>query len=346
MAIASWKLIPALMCGNTVVLKPATDTPLSAINLVKVCEEAGVPAGVVNLVTGSGRAVGVPLMQHPSVRIVSFTGSTEIGREVNQACASRFKRVSLEMGGKNVQIVLADADLDLAVDGALWGASAPPATLHGDLAAGRRAAHRAEFTRRLVEAARRLKVGPAWIRPPRWGRSSTAASATGSSPTSTSARKRGQAAHRRQRARDRRAAPRGIHGAHRVRRGDAEHAARPRGDLRAGPEPVDRRLVRGGRGGGQRRGVRLSASIYTRDVNRAFLAMRELETGIVTVNAPTIGAEVQLPFGGTADWQRPPRAGVQVLDLYTEWKSIYVDFSGRLQRAQIDTGEGQGQTAR
>ena len=121
MAIPSWKIMPALICGNTVVLKPATDTPLSSYNLVQVLEEAGVPRGVVNLVTGTGGDVGSPLMRHHDVRAVSFTGSTEIGRKVSQACAASFKHCCLEMGGKNVIMVLDDANLDLAVEGALWG---------------------------------------------------------------------------------------------------------------------------------------------------------------------------------------------------------------------------------
>ena len=132
MAIPSWKIMPALICGNTVVLKPATDTPLSAHNLVQVLEEAGLPRGVVNLVTGTGRDVGSPLMRHNDVRALSFTGSTEIGREVSQACAASFKHCCLEMGGKNVIMVLDDANLDLAVEGALWsGFGTTRPALHG-----------------------------------------------------------------------------------------------------------------------------------------------------------------------------------------------------------------------
>src|SRR5215204_2970636 len=121
MAIPSWKIIPALVCGNTVVFKPASQTPLSALNFVKVLEDAGVPRGVVNMVTGDGDEVGTPLTTHESVRVVSFTGSTHVGRIVNQAAAPGFKKVHLEMGGKNVIIIMDDADLELAVDGCIWG---------------------------------------------------------------------------------------------------------------------------------------------------------------------------------------------------------------------------------
>ena len=122
MAIPSWKLIPALVCGNTVVIKPAEDTPLSTYNLVKACEEAGIPPGVVNLVTGYGETVGAAMTNHPALRLISFTGSTETGRTVASACAERNAICSLEMGGKNAIIVMDDADVDNAVEGAVWGA--------------------------------------------------------------------------------------------------------------------------------------------------------------------------------------------------------------------------------
>src|SRR5687767_11596882 len=120
MAIPSWKIAPALVCGNTVVFKPATLTPLSAVNFVKVLEEVGVPAGVVNLVTG-GPDIGTRMTTHDEVKVVSFTGSTAVGRLVNQNAATGFKKVHLEMGGKNVIIIMDDAQLELAVDGCLWG---------------------------------------------------------------------------------------------------------------------------------------------------------------------------------------------------------------------------------
>ncbi len=160
MAIPSWKMMPALICGNTVVIKPATDTPLSVVNLMKACEAEGVPRGVVNLVTGTGGMVGDPLMRDDRVKIVSFTGSTEIGRKVSEACASTFKHCCLEMGGKNIMIVLEDANLELAVDGALWGAFGT--TGQRCTATSRLIVHKdvaAKFTSLLVERAKGLKVG-------------------------------------------------------------------------------------------------------------------------------------------------------------------------------------------
>src|SRR6266478_9738942 len=160
MAIPSWKLIPALVCGDTVVLKPASDAPLSSYHLVKISQEVGLPRGVVNYVTGGGEGVGVPLTRHAGLNLISFTGSSEVGRQVNLACADTFKRVSLEMGGKNAMIVMDDARLDLAVEGALWGAFAT--TGQRCTATSRIIVHKKvhkEFVDRLVERASALKVG-------------------------------------------------------------------------------------------------------------------------------------------------------------------------------------------
>ena len=160
MAIPSWKIMPALICGNTVVIKPATDTPLSTYNLVQTLAEAGVPRGVVNLVTGSGPEVGTALLSHDDVRVVSFTGSTEVGRKVAEACAGTFKHVCLEMGGKNIIMVMEDANLDLAVDGAIWGGFGT--TGQRCTASSRIAVHKdvyREFVEKYVARARALKVG-------------------------------------------------------------------------------------------------------------------------------------------------------------------------------------------
>src|SRR6516162_1427143 len=160
MAIPSWKMMPALVCGNTVVLKPAEDTPLSACHLVQVLTEAGLPAGVVNLVSGDGPDAGAPLSQHKEVPVMSFTGSTGVGRIIAQACAPDFKHVSLEMGGKNIIIVMDDANLDLAVDGAVWGGFGT--TGQRCTAASRVAVHKSvygEFAKRLAERVKKLKVG-------------------------------------------------------------------------------------------------------------------------------------------------------------------------------------------
>src|SRR5881227_369141 len=158
MAIPSWKLIPALVCGNTVVIKPAEYTPLSTYNLVKACEAAGIPPGVVNLVAGHGETVGAALTEHPSVRLISFTGSTETGRLVASACAERNAICSLEMGGKNVIIVMEDADVELAVEGAVWGAFGTSG--QRCTASSRIVVHKKvykKFTQRLVERAKNLR---------------------------------------------------------------------------------------------------------------------------------------------------------------------------------------------
>src|SRR3954447_25830384 len=160
MAIPSWKIIPALVCGNTVVFKPATLTPLSAVNFVKILEEAGVPKGVVNLVTGGGDEVGTALSTSPDVRVVSFTGSTDVGRTVSEKSAPSFKKVHLEMGGKNVIIVMDDAKLDLAIDGCVWGGFGTSG--QRCTAASRVVVHEKvyrEFLDRFVARVRALRVG-------------------------------------------------------------------------------------------------------------------------------------------------------------------------------------------
>src|SRR5205085_9932039 len=160
MAIPSWKLLPAIVCGNTCVIKPAQDTPLSTLNLVRTLSDAGVPKGVINIVTGFGSQIGRPLMEHPEVRAISLTGSTEVGRVVGETAAKSFKRCSLELGGKNPMIVLDDANLELALDGALWGAFGT--TGQRCTATSRIIVQKGvyrEFTQKLVERARSLKVG-------------------------------------------------------------------------------------------------------------------------------------------------------------------------------------------
>src|SRR5262245_44211506 len=160
MAIPSWKLMPALVCGNTVVIKPAEDTPLSTYNLVKACEEAGVPAGVVNLVTGYGETVGAAISGHRDLRLISFTGSTETGRIVAYACAERNAICSLEMGGKNAIIIMDDADVDNAVEGSVWGAfgtSGQRCTASSRLIVHKKVYK--QFAAKLVERTRALRVG-------------------------------------------------------------------------------------------------------------------------------------------------------------------------------------------
>jgi aldehyde dehydrogenase (NAD+) len=339
MAIPSWKMMPALVLGNTVVVKPATDTPLSVVNLVKVLEQAGLPRGVLNVVTGSGSRVGSPLMRHPDVHVVSFTGSTEIGRQVSEACAPAFKHCHLEMGGKNVIMVMDDARLDLAVEGALWGGFGT--TGQRCTAASRVAVHEKvyrEFLDRFVEGAKgllvgngldpKVQVGPCINRGQletvekyvAIGRAEGARLAAGGS-------RLGGDTH-----------ARGFFHAPTVF-ADCSPAMRVAREEIFGPvvSVIPVRSLEEAIEVGNSVEYGLSASIYTQDVNKAFTAMREMYTGIFYVNAPTIGAETHLPFGGTKGTGNGHReACVQALEVFSEWKSIYVDFSGKLQRAQID----------
>jgi len=340
MAIPSWKVGPALVCGNTVVLKPASLTPLSALNFVKILGEAGIPPGVVNLVTGPGADAGEALLVSEQVRVVSFTGSTEVGRTVSQLTAPSFKKTHLEMGGKNVIMIMDDADLELAVEGCLWGGFGT--TGQRCTAASRVVVHQKvyrPFLDRFVARTRALRVGdgldPASQVGPlvsdgqlrtvmkyvSIGQQDGATLACGGHML-TGDRYAGGYFHE----------PTIF--------ADVAPTMRIAQEEIFGPvvsvipcQSFDEAIEFGN-------GVQygLSASIYTQDVNRAFAAMRDMYTGIFYVNAPTIGAEVHLPFGGTkATGNGHREAGAAALDVFSEWKSIYVDFSGKLQRAQIDT---------
>jgi aldehyde dehydrogenase (NAD+) len=339
MAIPSWKIAPALVCGNTVVLKPATLTPLSALNFVKVLADAGVPPGVVNLVTG-GPDVGTVLATDDRVKVVSFTGSTAVGRIVNQNAAAGFKKVHLEMGGKNVVMIMDDAQLELAVEGCLWGGFGT--TGQRCTAASRVVVHEKvydEFLTQFTARAAALRVGNGLDTATQVGPSVSEAQLQTVMKYVEIGRNEGA---------------RLVTGGRRLGSGAHAHGwfheptvfADVDPKMRIAQEEIFGPVVSVMRcrsldeaiaiGNGVAYG--LSASIYTRDVNKAFTAMRDLYTGIFYVNAPTIGAEVHLPFGGTkATGNGHREAGTAALDVFSEWKSIYVDFSGRLQRAQIDT---------
>jgi aldehyde dehydrogenase (NAD+) len=341
LAIPTWKLIPALVAGNTVVFKPAEDTPLMAQRLVEILLEAGLPEGVLNLVQGIGEEAGAALVAHPDVNLVSFTGSCETGREVAKVCAEHYKRISLEMGGKNPIIVMDDADLDLALEGAVWGAFGT--TGQRCTAASRLIVHRAvlqKFTDGLVQRAERLRLGDGLLPTTDVGPLINAAQLRRVHGYTEIARQEGATI---------------LSGGQIYTAGDCAKGffyaptifADVSPDMRIaqeeifGPCPaiiavssleeaidVANSTVYG-----------LSSAIYTRDVNRAFVAMRDLEAGITYVNSSTIGAEVHLPFGGVKQTGNGHREGSQaVLDVFTEWKTLYIDYSGRLQKAQIDVG--------
>jgi aldehyde dehydrogenase (NAD+) len=339
MAIPSWKIAPALVCGNTVIFKPATLTPLSAVNFVRVLEEAGIPPGVVNLVTG-GPEVGELMTTHDDVKVVSFTGSTAVGRVVNQHCALTFKKTHLEMGGKNVVMIMDDAQLELAVEGCLWGGfgtSGQRCTAASRVVVDERVYD--QFLTEFAARARALRVGNGLDDRTQMGPSV-------SEPQLETVIKyvdigRAEGA-------------RLVTGGHRLTSGpyargwfheptvfaDVDPAMRIAQEEIFGPvvSVMRCRSLEHAIEIGNGVAYGLSASIYTRDVNKAFTAMRDMFTGIFYVNAPTIGAEVHLPFGGTKSTGNGHReAGTAALDVFSEWKSIYVDFSGKLQRAQIDT---------
>ena len=339
MAIPSWKMTPALVLGNTVVIKPATDTPLSVVNLIKALEEAGLPRGVVNMVTGGGARVGTPLMSHKDVGVVSFTGSTEVGRKVSEACAPAFKHCHLEMGGKNIIMVMDDARLDLAVEGALWGGFGT--TGQRCTAASRVAVHKkvyGPFMEQFVARAKALVVGSGLDPKVQMGPCVN----QGQLETVEKYVKIGKEDGARLLAGGSRlggALARGYFHEPTIF-GDCSPAMRVAREEIFGPVvsviPVGSLEEAIEVGNSVEYG--LSASIYTQDINNAFTAMREMYTGIFYVNAPTIGAETHLPFGGTKNTGNGHReACVQALEVFSEWKSIYVDYSGTLQRAQIDS---------
>jgi acyl-CoA reductase-like NAD-dependent aldehyde dehydrogenase len=339
-AIPSWKITPALVCGNTIVFKPATDTPLLGERFVELLDEAGLPKGVINIVHGGGGAVGDRLVRHPDVPVITLTGSRETGVEVMRNAAEGLKHIHLELGGKNAIIVLDDADLELAMEGIVWSAFGT---------SGQRctAASRVivqdgvydELQSKLVTAAERLRLGAGWeddtdVGPvinkgalekihsyTEIGKDEGAKLLTGGEVATGN----------------------GLGDGSFYRPtifGDVDPRMRIAQEEIFGPTTALIRVRDFDEAIRVSNGIRfgLSSSIYTRDVNKAFRAMRDLQAGITYINAGTIGAEVHLPFGGTKDTGNGHReAGQAALDVFTEWKSIYVDYSGKLQKAQIDT---------
>jgi alpha-ketoglutaric semialdehyde dehydrogenase len=360
MAIPSWKLFPALVCGNTCVIKPAEDAPLSTLNLVETLLEAGLPEGVVNVVTGFGPQAGAPLASHPGLRALSFTGSSEVGRIVGQMAAANFKPCSLEMGGKNAMIVLEDANLDLALEGALWGAFGT--TGQRCTATSRIILHKAiaqEFAGKLIARAQALRVGNGLDESVQMGpqinqqQLETSVRYTGigleegaqlltggrrltgqDAPKSSAASKAGavsKSAVSSNWSKGYFFAPTvfaGVRPEMRVAREEIFGPVVSLMECNSFEHAIE--IANGIQYG-------LSTALYSRDVNRALKAVRDLEAGITYINAPTIGAEVHLPFGGIKQTGNGHReGGTGAIDFYTTWKSVYIDYSDRLQRAQID----------
>lgn len=340
MAIPTWKIFPAIVCGNTVVFKPATDTPATATVLVEILAEAGVPDGVVNLVHGGGGEVGMGIVNHPQVDLISFTGGTDVGIKISEAAAKTLKRVSLELGGKNAVIIMDDADLVLALEGVIWGAFGT--TGQRCTATSRLLLHEKiyeKFMDMLITKTKSLKLG------------------NGLNPDSQV----GPCINEGQRKSVHSYVEIGLKEGARLMCG-GEFAT---GDelekgwfykptifdnvtpnMRIAQEEIFGpvlsvikfktleeaiEIVNGTIYG-------LSSSIYTSNVNDAFVAIRDIKAGITYVNAPTIGAEAHMPFGGVKQTGNGHReGGWTVYDFYTEWKTVYIDYSGRLQKAQIDT---------
>ena len=338
LAIPTWKMFPALVCGNAVILKPSEDVPHTSHRLVELLLEAGLPPEVIQLVHGRGASAGKALVEHPDVPVISFTGSTATGSFIGETCGRMHKRLSLEMGGKNAQIVMDDADLDLALDGVLWGAFGT--TGQRCTATSRLILHQKihdRFLRKLVDAAEGLRLGD--------GRAGYDV---------------GPLIHERSRQKVESYVAIGQEEGAELLTGGKKpggerlgHGFFYRPTIFAGVKPSMRlaqeeifgpvlsvikvrsfdeaiRVNNGVKYG-------LSSSIYTRDVNQGFRALQDLDNGISYVNAPTIGAEAHLPFGGVKQTGNGHReGGWEVYEFYSETKVGYVDYSGTLQRAQID----------
>ncbi|MFC4556791.1 aldehyde dehydrogenase family protein [Virgibacillus kekensis] len=338
-AIATWKSFPAIVAGNAVVWKPATETPIMAYELAKIFEEAGLPKGIINVVFGKGSTVGDAMVNHKDIRVISFTGSNDTGRSIASKCGEQLKKVSLEMGGKNAVIVMDDADLSLAVEGILWsafGTSGQRCTacsrviVHEDVKETLQERLLAEMEKLTIGDGldESIKVGPIinesglekikkYIE---IGKEEGAKLLAGGYELTEDNHAGGNYF-----------APTLFTDATPEMRIAQEEIFGPVVSLipvKSFEEAIE---VNNGVSYG------LSSSIFTSDVNKVFKAQRDLDTGIVYVNAGTTGAEIHLPFGGTKGTGNGHRdSGVQALDVFTEWKAVYVDFSGKLQRAQID----------
>ena len=341
MAVPSWKIFPALACGNTIVYKPSEDAPHSGNLMAEILEEAGLPKGVFNVVHGSVEC-GKAIVEHPDIKVIGFTGSTEVGKAIASKAGSLNKKVSLEMGGKNAQIVMPDADLDLALDGVLWGAfgttgqrctATSRLILHEDI--------HDDFVNKLITKASALKIGPGLEDETEMG------------PVINEKQLDRVAEYVR--------IGRDEDGATCVLGGDKageEDPALGHGhfflptmfidvtrDMRIAREEIFGPVLSVIKVSSLSEAIDilndteygLSSSLYTANVNDAFRAVRDIEAGITYINVPTIGAEAHMPFGGVKGTGNGHReGGWTVFDIFTEWKTVYIDYSGSLQRAQID----------
>ncbi|HET9984815.1 MAG TPA: aldehyde dehydrogenase family protein [Longimicrobiales bacterium] len=339
LAIPTWKIFPALLCGNAVIFKPAEDVPHTATIFVEVLLEAGLPPEVIQLLHGKGEDIGAAIVEHPGIPLISFTGSTSTGSRVGETCGRMHKRLSLEMGGKNAQIVLPDADFDLALDGVLWGAFGT--TGQRCTATSRLLLHdeiHDRFLDRLLARTRELRLGSGLEPETDVGPLINEAALEKVTGYVEVARQEGDVV---------------LCGGQRATGGalDRGYFFQPtilrgvRPGSRLACEEVFGPVLSVIRFSDLDEAIRinnevdygLSSAIYTRDVRAAFRAINELDNGITYVNAPTIGAEAHLPFGGVKKTGNGHReGGWEVYEFYSETKVAYVDYSGKLQRAQID----------
>ncbi len=342
MAIPTWKIFPALLCGNTAVFKPASDTPATATTLVQILLEAGVPPGVINIVHGGGTDVGVALVEHPDVDLISFTGSTNVGKRISELASKMLKRVSLELGGKNAQIVMDDANLDLALEGVLWGAFGT--TGQRCTATSRLIIHEKvynKFVSMVVEHARKLRVGdglkenidvgPCINRKQRETVDEYVKIGVGEGARLLTGGKAAQGD--------------GLDGGwfyEPTVLGDVTPTMRVAKEEIFGPvlSVIKVRSLEEAIEVSNNTTYGLSSSIYTQNIGNAYQAIRDIKAGITYVNSPTIGAEAHMPFGGVKETGNGHReGGWTVYEFFSEWKTVYVDYSGTLQRAQIDNVE-------
>lgn len=337
-AVPSWKILPALAAGNTVVYKPSKDVPHSGYIFAEVLEEAGVPAGVFNVVLGKGY-MGNMLVEHPDIDLIGFTGSTGVGTKIGEICGRTNKKCSLEMGGKNPQIVMPDANFDLAIDGVLWGAFGT--TGQRCTATSRLIVHKDvydSFLELLVEKTKNLKLGNGLLRETDVGPVIHQHQLETCEYYCKVAQEEGA---------------RLVIGGKKATGGDLDKGfffeptifADVTRNMRLFKEEVFGPVLAVIKAESYEDAIDLandvdfglSSSIYTKNVNDAFRAIRDIEAGITYINAPTIGAEAHMPFGGVKGTGNGHReGGWTVFDIFTEWKTVYVDFSDKLQRAQID----------
>jgi aldehyde dehydrogenase (NAD+) len=335
-AIPSWKIGAALISGCTIVFKPASITPLCAARLVEVLDEAGLPPGVLNMVTGPGSSVGSEIAENPKVRAVSFTGGATAGRDVYTKAAALLKNVELELGGKNPQIIMDDADLELALEGALWGAFGTAG--QRCTATSRLIVHEKvydEVVKKLVERAKKLKLGD-----PTDPKVDVGPVASDDQMKAVMGYIEVGKKEAKLLCGGKRAEGGGLSKGHFIEPTvfETKHGTRISKEEIFGPVLAVIKVKDFDEAVRVANDVEygLSSSIYTKDVNRAFRAIEQLDVGITYINAPTIGAEVHLPFGGTKNTGNGGReAGTTAIDEFTEIKTVFVDYSGRLQRAQI-----------